>query len=131
MMNLLITDETGNMFFTYGIISEIVGILVIRKMLIRNSREHMIAAALFFTLCFATLAALIWSGFHLFGDSAEASSPLDDRLDELTAAGGTAQVVSRSTRRRYTASGGVLNVLTYLISLVPGGDEWLGRMRRS
>ena len=32
MMNLLITDETGNMFFTYGIISEIVGILVIRKM---------------------------------------------------------------------------------------------------
>ncbi len=32
MMNLLITDETGNMFFTFGIISEIVGILVIRKM---------------------------------------------------------------------------------------------------
>jgi tight adherence protein C len=85
----------------------------------------MIAAALFFTLCFATLAALIWSGFQLFADSAEDSSPLDDRLDELTAAGGTAQVVSRNTRRRYTASGGVLNVLTYLISLVPGGDEWL------
>lgn len=32
MMNLLITDETGNWFFTYGIVSEIVGILVIRKM---------------------------------------------------------------------------------------------------
>lgn len=32
MMNLLITDETGNWFFTFGIISEIVGILVIRKM---------------------------------------------------------------------------------------------------
>jgi tight adherence protein B len=32
MMSLLITDETGNWWFTYGIISEIVGILVIRKM---------------------------------------------------------------------------------------------------
>jgi len=32
MMNLLITDETGNWFFTAGIVSEIVGILVIRKM---------------------------------------------------------------------------------------------------
>ena len=32
MMSVLITDETGNMFFTYGIVSEIVGILVIRKM---------------------------------------------------------------------------------------------------
>ena len=32
MMNLLITDETGNFAFTYGIISEIVGILIIRKL---------------------------------------------------------------------------------------------------
>jgi Flp pilus assembly protein TadB len=32
MMNLLVTDETGTWFFTYGIISEIVGILVIRRM---------------------------------------------------------------------------------------------------
>lgn len=32
MMNLLITDETGSMAFTYAIISEIVGILIIRKL---------------------------------------------------------------------------------------------------
>jgi tight adherence protein B len=31
MMNMLITDDTGNLFFTYGIISEIIGILIIRK----------------------------------------------------------------------------------------------------
>lgn len=30
-INMLMYDETGNMFFTYGICSEIVGILIIRK----------------------------------------------------------------------------------------------------
>src|SRR5262245_8835491 len=86
----------------------------------------MLAAALFFTLCFATLVAMIWSGIHLLGGAnGEDSSPLDDRLDELTAAGGAAQVVSRGSRRRYTASGGVLNLLMYLISLFPGGEDWL------
>ena len=32
MMSLLITDETGSMAFTYAIISEIVGILIVRKL---------------------------------------------------------------------------------------------------
>ena len=85
----------------------------------------MLAAALFFTLCFATLAAIVWSGIQLFAGNDEDATPLDDRLDELTAAGGTAQAVSRGTRRRYTASGGVMNGLMYLISLFPGGEDWL------
>lgn len=85
----------------------------------------MLAAALFFTLCFATLAAIVWSGIQLFAGNDEDATPLDDRLDELTAAGGTAQAVSRGARRRYTASGGVMNGLMYLISLFPGGEDWL------
>jgi tight adherence protein B len=31
MMSMLVTDDTGKLFFTYGIISEIIGILIIRK----------------------------------------------------------------------------------------------------
>ena len=85
----------------------------------------MLAAALFFTLCFATLAAMFWSGVQLFASGEPDDSPLDDRLDELTAAGGTARTVSRGSRRRYTASGGILNALMYLISLFPGGEDWL------
>ncbi len=85
----------------------------------------MLGAALFFTLCFATLVAIVWSGVQLFSANAEDASPLDERLNELTVAGGAAQVTARGSRRRYTASGGVLNVLAYLISLFPGGEEWL------
>ncbi len=85
----------------------------------------MLAAALFFTLCFATLAAMFWSGVQLFASGEPDESPLDDRLDELTAAGGAASTVSRGSRRRYTASGGILNALMYLISLFPGGEDWL------
>src|SRR5262249_58444997 len=87
--------------------------------------KTMIAAVFFFLFCFATLVAMLWSGFHLFATNSEDASPLDDRLDELTAAGGTAQVVSRGTRRRYAMGGGVLGTLMYLISLFPGGEDWL------
>ena len=85
----------------------------------------MLAAALFFTLCFATLAAMFWSGVHLFASGEPDDSPLDDRLEELTAAGGTAHAVSRGSRRRYSAGGGILNALMYAISLFPGGEDWL------
>lgn len=78
----------------------------------------MLLAAAFFVLAFATLAALLWSGFHLFQQD---DSALEDRLEGLQAATG-AQV---ATRRRRHARGGVLNSLLYLISLVPGGDDWL------
>jgi len=75
-------------------------------------------AIAFFVLMFATIAAIAWSGWQLF---AVQENPLDDRLDELQAnAIGNQQ---RRTRRR--AGGGLLNSLLYLISLVPGGDEWL------
>lgn len=77
----------------------------------------MLVAAVFFVLMFATLAALVWSGFELFR---EQEDPLGDRLEELRAHAMVTAV--RTTRRR---GGGVLNNVLYLISLVPGGDEWL------
>src|SRR6266540_1769377 len=78
----------------------------------------MLFATLFFLLCFATLAALVWSGMQL---SKPQEDPLGDRLEELQA---HAMVTSRRTPRR-RAGGGVLNSLLYVISLFPGGDEWL------
>lgn len=90
----------------------------------------MLAAPLFFILCFATLAAILWSGFHLFAGERVDDSPLVDRLGELTVAGGATMADATAGRplggkRRYSSSGGVLNLLTYLISVFPGGDEWL------
>lgn len=78
----------------------------------------MLLPALFFVLAFATLVALLWSGFHLFQAD---ESPLDDRIEGLQ----TSLGVQVATRRRRHAGGGVLNSLLYLISLVPGGDDWL------
>lgn len=79
--------------------------------------------ALFFLLVFLTVAALLWSGLRLLGTRED---PLRDRLDELQM-----QAMlnpARSPRRR--AGGGAANFLLYLISLVPGGDEWLRRSER-
>jgi tight adherence protein C len=76
----------------------------------------MMIQALYFVLLFATLSALIWSGFELFRDKED---PLAARLEELQAhsiaRGG------RTVRRR----GGFFNNFLYLISLIPGGDNWL------
>ncbi|HZO52521.1 MAG TPA: type II secretion system F family protein, partial [Bryobacteraceae bacterium] len=78
----------------------------------------MTGAIVFFVLAFATVAAIVWTGWQLF---TEEENPLEDRLDELQAINIGTQV--RRSRRR--AGGGFLNSLLYLISLVPGGDEWL------
>jgi len=78
----------------------------------------MLLPALFFVLAFATLVALLWSGVHLFQAD---ETPLDDRIEGLQ----TSLGVQVATRRRRHAGGGVLNSLLYLISLVPGGDDWL------
>jgi len=78
----------------------------------------MTGAIVFFVLAFATVAAIVWTGWQLF---TEEENPLEDRLDELQAINIGTQV--RRSRRR--AGGGFLNSLLYVISLVPGGDEWL------
>lgn len=77
----------------------------------------MLIPALVFVLMATTLSALIWSGLELFRDRED---PLQDRLEELQAQTGVA--VSGGSRRR---AGGGLNNALYLISLIPGGEDWL------
>ena len=78
----------------------------------------MLTPILFFVLAFATLSAMLWAGIQLFGNQED---PLGDRLEELQS---RAMVTSgRALRRR--AGGGFLNSFLYLISIVPGGEDWL------
>jgi tight adherence protein C len=84
----------------------------------------MIIPALFFILCFATIVAILWSGLQLL--QAE-ESPLDERLLELQSAGGAA-VATAGLRRR--GGGGLVNQILYLISMAPGGDDWLRETER-
>src|SRR5215217_723138 len=73
---------------------------------------------LIFTAAFLVMSALFWSGFHLFQDQ---ENPLRDRLDELQA---KALVASARGERR-KAGGGFLNRFLYLLSLIPGLDDYL------
>ena len=78
----------------------------------------MLTPILFFVLAAATLSAMLWAGIQLFGNQED---PLGDRLEELQS---RAMVTSgRALRRR--AGGGFLNSFLYLISIVPGGEDWL------
>jgi tight adherence protein C len=72
---------------------------------------------LFFLLSGITLSLLAWSGFELFGRS---ENPLADRLDELQSH--AMVVASRAERRQGT---GAANRFLYLVSLFPGGEDWL------
>src|SRR5260370_27786708 len=78
----------------------------------------MIIPALFFLLTFATLIALVWSGYELFRNQED---PLEDRLTELQAHA----MVTAATAPRRRGGGGFLNNFLYFVSLIPGGDGWL------
>ena len=78
----------------------------------------MLTAIIFFLLAFGTLVALAWAGLRLF--SAQ-DDPLGDRLDELQAHA----MVSATRQPRRRAGGGLLNIFLYIVSLAPGGEEWL------
>lgn len=77
----------------------------------------MALSVLFFVLMSATLIALAWSGYELFR---RREDPLADRLEELQA-----HAMARASRAPRRRGGGVLNNILYLISLVPGADDWL------
>ena len=71
-------------------------------------------------LCFGlafSIATLIWAGLELFS---EREDPLGDRLEQLQ----TNAISSGSARPIRRRSGGLDTVL-YVVSLVPGGDDWL------
>lgn len=72
----------------------------------------------FFALAFATFSALAWSAVMLFE---QRDDPLRERLDELQLSADAA--VSREQRRR--AGGGFFNSFLYVMSMIPGLDEYL------
>src|SRR5712692_2164956 len=78
----------------------------------------MLLLIIFFVLMFITVAAVLWSGMELFR---EQEDPLGDRLVELQAHA----MVSTAQLPRRRGGGGLLNTVLYVISLVPGGEDWL------
>jgi tight adherence protein C len=78
----------------------------------------MVTAVLFFLLSSTTIAALLACAVYLL-DTRE--SPLAERLEELRLHAMTGAV--RTERRR--ASGGFWNTVAFLISRLPGGEDWL------
>ena len=83
----------------------------------------MLTAILFGLAAFATIAALLGGVVYLLGAE---QSPLSERLEELrlhSMAGG-----ARPERRR--ASGGFADRLAWLISRLPGGEDWLESAER-
>jgi tight adherence protein C len=75
--------------------------------------------ALFFLLTFVTIATLIWTGMELLQVE---ENPLADRLQELQS---SAMVSSVARTPRRTGKGGFLNWVLYLISVIPGGEDWI------
>ncbi len=78
----------------------------------------MLFGILFFLLAFGTFVALVWSGLQLFQDQED---PLGYRLEELQSHAMVAS--SRAPRRK--GGGGFVNSFLYVISLLPGGEDWL------
>ena len=78
----------------------------------------MLTGLFFFILAGATLTALIWSGMEVF---APREDPLGDRLGELQS---HALVASTRVARR-KSGGSVSERFLYLVSLLPGADDWL------
>ena len=79
----------------------------------------MLLLALYFVLAMATVATLLWSGYELFRTQED---PLADRLETLQASAMATATIK--TRRR--GGGGFLGNVLYVVSLIPGGEGWLG-----
>jgi tight adherence protein C len=74
--------------------------------------------ALFFVMTFATIGAILWAGVQLVKVE---ENPLADRLQELQS---NAMVTSVRAPRR-SGQGGFLNWVLYIVSVIPGGEEWI------
>ncbi len=79
----------------------------------------MLLLVLYFVLALATIVALLWSGFELFRPQED---PLAGRLETLQANA----MATGATRTRRRGGGGFLNNVLYVVSLIPGGEDWLG-----
>ena len=72
----------------------------------------------FFVAVGATLSLLFWSGAELFQSQED---PLGDRLEELQSQ--ALVVAARATRR--TRGGTGIDRILYVVSLFPGGEDWI------
>ncbi len=72
----------------------------------------------FFVLTFATLGLMLWSGTLLFQPQED---PLGDRLEELQ----TNAMASATRGPRRKAGAGFVGKFLYVVSLVPGGEDWI------
>jgi len=78
----------------------------------------MLTAVFVFIAFFAVIAVLIWSAYQLF---TEQEDPLEDRLEELQ----TNALIDSKRAPRRRAGGGFSNSILYIISLIPGGEDWI------
>jgi tight adherence protein C len=78
----------------------------------------MLTSLIFFVLMGATLTTLVWASAELFRNQED---PLGDRLEELQ----SQSMVTATRAARRKATGGFLERFLYLISLFPGGDDWI------
>src|SRR5260370_25029367 len=75
--------------------------------------------ALVFLAAFATIGTLIWAGLQLIQPE---ENPLADRLQELQS---SAMVTATGRTPRRTGKGGFLNWVLYIVSVIPGGEDWI------
>src|SRR5260370_35222938 len=75
--------------------------------------------ALFFLATLTTIGTLIWAGLQLIQPE---ENPLADRLQELQS---SAMVTSTGRAPRRTGQGGFLNWVLYVVSVIPGGGDWI------
>src|SRR4051812_23544427 len=80
--------------------------------------------ALFFIMAFATIGALIWAGLQLVQVE---ENPLADRLQELQS---NAMVTASGRVPRRTGKGGFLNWVLFIVSVIPGGEDWIGESEK-
>lgn len=76
----------------------------------------MLTSLLFFVLCFAVLATLVWTGAQLLKPQED---PLGDRLGELQ------NVVMAGGGRERIRGRGMAGRLVHAIQSIPGGDDWV------
>ena len=120
-IRLLWTDPVGSKFLTYAIISEIVGILVIRKMANRRYEETACYTGLFFFhrgVCHADRAV---SGRHSNSVQTQ-EDPLGDRLEELQSQrhGGGSRRTSGARRAAVSRTASFTSSAS-----IPGGEDWM------
>jgi len=77
----------------------------------------MLTNLLFFLIAGGTLSLLLWTGLDLFRTQED---PLGDRLEELET-----QAMVTSVRAARRKGGTPVDRFLYLVSLFPGGDDWI------